>query len=258
MGVVFMKDAILQKLSELEQQYNVTIIYACESGSRAWGFASPDSDYDARFLYVHPKQAYLAIHDPRDVIEFSDGGLLDISGWDIKKALHLLYKANAPLREWLTSPVVYRCVDAMMTPVFELMRYAFLSAPLCHHYLGMTTKRLMIIEETGEATGKAYLYALRTLLCCQWIQRRNSQPPMLLDELLTEFLPDTRNELRQEIDRLLAVKKAGNEKTGISRSERLEQDLHAELQTAKTSLPPNSPPLAIERFNEVFRKIIGE
>ena len=251
-----MKDVILQKLTDLEQQYGVTILYACESGSRAWGFASPDSDYDVRFLYVHPKQAYLAIYDPRDVIEFSDGGVLDISGWDMKKALHLLYKANAPLREWLTSPVVYRCDEAVMSPMFDLMREAFLPAPLCHHYLGMTTKRLMLIEETGEATGKSYLYALRTLWCCRWILRRNSQPPMLFDELLTEFLPDAKNEFRQEIDRLLATKKAGNEKNGVSRSERLEQYLHAELQAAKTNLPPSPPHLDIERFDEVFRKIV--
>ncbi|GAK53575.1 nucleotidyltransferase, predicted [Candidatus Moduliflexus flocculans] len=252
-----MKETILQKLADIEQQYGVTILYACESGSRAWGFASPDSDYDVRFLYVHPRDAYLAIHDPRDVIEFSDGGVLDISGWDIKKALHLLYKANAPLREWLTSPVVYRCDDAAMPPIFELMRDTFLPAPLCHHYLGMTTKRLMLIEETGEATGKAYLYALRTLFCCQWILRHNSQPPMVFDELLMEFLPDVRNELRQEIDRLLAAKKAGNEKTGIPRSKRLEQYLHAELQAAKTSLPPNLPPLDVERFNQVFQRVLA-
>lgn len=252
-----MKETILQKLTDLEQQHNVTILYACESGSRAWGFASPDSDYDARFLFAHPKEAYLAIHDPRDVIGFSDGGVLDVSGWDLKKALHLLYKANAPLREWLTSPVVYRCHDAAMSPIFDLMRDAFLPAPLCHHYLGMTTKRLMLIEETGEVTGKAYLYALRTLFCCQWILRHNSQPPMLFDELLTEFLPDVRNELRQEIDRLLAAKKAGNEKSGIARSKRLEHYLHAELHVAKTSLPPNPHPLDVERFNQVFRTTLA-
>lgn len=252
-----MKNAILQKLTAIEQQYGVTILYACESGSRAWGFASPDSDYDARFLFAHPKEAYLAIHDPRDVIEFSDGGVLDISGWDLKKALHLLYKANAPLREWLTSPVVYRCDETAMLPVFDLMRDTFLPAPLCHHYLGMTTKRLMLIEETGEATGKSYLYALRTFFCCQWILRRSSQPPMLFDELLTEFLPDVRNELRQEIDQLLAAKKAGNEKTGITRSKRLEQYLHVELQAAKTNLPLNLPPLDVERFNQAFRRVLA-
>jgi len=252
-----MKEMILQKLADLEQQYGITILYACESGSRAWGFASPDSDYDVRFLFAHPKQAYLAIHDPRDVIEFSDGGVLDISGWDIKKALHLLHKVNAPLREWLTSPVVYRCHDAAMLPILDLMRDAFLPAPLCHHYLGMTTKRLMLIEETGEATGKAYLYALRTLFCCQWILRKNSQPPMLFDDLLAEFLPDTKNELRQEIDQLLITKKAGHEKTNIARLRQLEQYLHAGLQAAKTSLPPNLPPLDVERFNQVFRTILA-
>jgi len=105
-----MKKRIIESLAEIEKTENVTILYACESGSRAWGFASTDSDYDVRFLYIHPPSWYLAVNleSKRDVIERPIEELLDISGWDFRKALMLFRKSNPPLLEWLCSPIVYR------------------------------------------------------------------------------------------------------------------------------------------------------
>jgi len=105
-----MKKRILQELDEIENKHGVKIIFACESGSRAWGFASEDSDYDVRFIYVHSKDWYLSIEKKRDVIELPLDEVLDINGWDIRKSLRLLRKSNAPLLEWLSSPIVYRNV----------------------------------------------------------------------------------------------------------------------------------------------------
>src|SRR6188768_2678862 len=102
-----MNDIIVAKLKEVERQYQVKILYACESGSRAWGFASPDSDFDARFIYVHKKEHYLSIEEQRDVIELPIDEVLDINGWELKKALRLFKKSNGPLYEWLQSPIVY-------------------------------------------------------------------------------------------------------------------------------------------------------
>ena len=102
-----MKSRILSHLREIETTENVRIVYACESGSRAWGFPSADSDYDVRFLYVHPLEWYLSVDVKRDVIERPLQGGLDISGWDLKKALQLFRKSNPPLLEWLGSPIVY-------------------------------------------------------------------------------------------------------------------------------------------------------
>jgi predicted nucleotidyltransferase len=102
-----METAIKQALHIIETQKQVRILYACESGSRAWGFASHDSDYDVRFLYVHPASTYLRMDSPRDVIERPIVDDLDINGWDIFKALRLLRKSNPPLLEWLFSPIVY-------------------------------------------------------------------------------------------------------------------------------------------------------
>jgi hypothetical protein len=110
-----MKSRILKKLIEIEKNNDVKVIYACESGSRAWGFASEDSDYDVRFIYVHSKDWYLTIADKRDVIEIPFDGDLDINGWDIRKSLKLLRKSNSPLLEWLSSPIKYRNVRPVRT-----------------------------------------------------------------------------------------------------------------------------------------------
>jgi uncharacterized protein len=100
-------DEIQACLSDIEKTHQVKIIYSCESGSRAWGFPSADSDYDVRFLYLHPVDWYLSIEDKRDVIEVPIKNKLDITGWDLRKALQLFRKSNPPLLEWLGSPIVY-------------------------------------------------------------------------------------------------------------------------------------------------------
>lgn len=103
-----MRETILYKLNELEKKENVRILLAVESGSRAWGFASPDSDYDVRFIYVRPKAEYLRLEKTRDVIELPIEGALDINGWDLDKTLRLLHGSNPTLFEWFSSPIVYR------------------------------------------------------------------------------------------------------------------------------------------------------
>mgnify|MGYP000958089761 FL=1 len=103
-----MKEIIQKKLEEIEKQEHVKIILAVESGSRAWGFDSADSDYDVRFLYVREPEMYLKLDNIRDVIEWQLDEVFDISGWDIKKALQLLYKSNPTLFEWINSPIVYK------------------------------------------------------------------------------------------------------------------------------------------------------
>lgn len=102
-----MLDIILNKLDDIERKENVKIIYAVESGSRAWGFDSQDSDYDVRFIYVRPLNDYLSLEDIKDTIDYELNDVFDINGWDLKKALKLLYKSNPTLYEWKASPIVY-------------------------------------------------------------------------------------------------------------------------------------------------------
>ena len=113
-----MKEIIQKKLEEIEKQEHVKIILAVESGSRAWGFESTDSDYDVRFIYVREPEMYLRLDTIRDVIEWQLDEVFDICGWDIKKALQLLYKSNPTLFEWIHSPIVYKeTEEAIETPI---------------------------------------------------------------------------------------------------------------------------------------------
>jgi predicted nucleotidyltransferase len=108
------REAILGKLQDVEAKHDVRVLYACESGSRGWGFASPDSDYDVRFIFVRPAREYLRVMPVRDVIEETPGPVFDVNGWDVRKALQLLAKGNATLVEWISSPVMYRQDDGFV------------------------------------------------------------------------------------------------------------------------------------------------
>jgi len=126
------KQQIETELQRIEQEEGVKIIYACESGSRAWGFPSKDSDYDVRFIYIRPVEWYLSIFEKRDVIErpiISD--MLDINGWDLKKALNLFRKSNPPLLEWLQSPIVYLEKGSVAEHIRRLSPLTFSRARAC-------------------------------------------------------------------------------------------------------------------------------
>jgi len=105
------KENILQELNAIEKKHGVRILHAVESGSRAWGFASPDSDYDVRFVYVRPARDYIRLDEVKDVIMWKDDGILDINGWDLRKAMIQFARGNATLFEWSNSPVVYKATD---------------------------------------------------------------------------------------------------------------------------------------------------
>jgi len=96
--------AIERHLRSVHDEHHADVLLAIESGSRAWGFPSPDSDYDCRFIYARRTQDYLSLFPARDVIEEPFDRVLDIGGWDLAKALRLLLKGNAVVVEWLMSP----------------------------------------------------------------------------------------------------------------------------------------------------------
>ncbi|CAD0004281.1 nucleotidyltransferase domain-containing protein [Flavobacterium salmonis] len=178
-----MKEKILQKLKEIELQKDVEILFAVESGSRAWGFASPDSDYDIRFIYKHKPEYYLSLWEQPDVIEFMTEDDLDGSGWDLRKAIKLLAKSNAPLIEWLFSPIVYYANDDFAKQMQEIAVKCFSPIAVLHHYLG-TTKNFMEVCEMEEVKLKSYFYALRTALAGKWIIENNTFPPVAFADVL--------------------------------------------------------------------------
>ena len=204
---MMMKEKILEKLKEVERTKGVEVLYAVESGSRAWGFASPDSDYDIRFIYKHDLDYYLSLWEQPDVIEFMTEEDLDGSGWDLRKSVKLLAKSNAPLLEWLYSPVVYFENEVVVNQMRALAKDCFSAIACLHHYLG-TTKNFMDVCQAEEVKLKSYFYALRTALAGKWIIENNSFPPA--DFL--ELLPIAPLDIQEKVRELLTVKANHDEK----------------------------------------------
>lgn len=199
--------SIQNKLHELETQNDIEILHAVESGSRAWGFSSPDSDYDIRFIYKRNLQDYITLWDKPDVIEFMTSEDLDGSGWDLPKALKLLAKSNAPLIEWLFSTQVYYKQDNFLYQMQEFAKHCFSPIATMHHYLG-TTRNFMEACSLEQVKLKNYFYALRTALAGKWIIENNSFPPVAFAELIPLAPKDT----QQRIIELLDIKAQMNEK----------------------------------------------
>lgn len=204
---MIMKEKILDKLKEIERTKGVEVLYAVESGSRAWGFASPDSDYDIRFIYKHDLDYYLSLWEQPDVIEFMTDDDLDGSGWDLRKTIKLLAKSNSPLLEWLYSPVVYFENEVFANQLRALAEGCFSPIACLHHYLG-TTKNFMVVCQAEEVKLKSYFYALRTALAGKWIIENNSFPPV--DFL--ELLPIAPLDIQEKVKELLTIKANQDEK----------------------------------------------
>jgi predicted nucleotidyltransferase len=249
-----MKEIILQKLTELEQSENIKILYACESGSRAWGFASADSDFDVRFIYTRNVNHYLSIAEMPDVVGLPVNEVLDIGGWDLKKALKLFLKSNAPLYEWLQSPIVYRQNNAFADEMRDLMRSYFSLRSGGNHYLSMAYNTLRDDLQGEQVKLKRYFYALRPALACQWIVERQTVPPMEFDKLRVLISDD---KVQQNVDDLLEQKKDADEKAFIAPVALLNEWLTDTLNYCREQLPlmPSKKKDADE-LNEVFRKYI--
>lgn len=193
-----MKTAILNKLKEVEERRGVEILWAVESGSRAWGFASPDSDYDIRFIYRHPKDWYLSPWDKDETVEFMTEDDLDGSGWDLRKTFHLLLKSNAALLSWFYSPIVYVENKEFYKKFKPLADACFSPIAVSYHYLSMSKKYLEACR-TDEVKLKSYFYCLRTTLTGKWIIEKGTVPPVLFSELLVLVDDCTRTKIENLI-----------------------------------------------------------
>ncbi|WP_303973009.1 nucleotidyltransferase domain-containing protein [Faecalicoccus pleomorphus] len=198
-----MKLKIIEELQKIEETEDVKIIMSVESGSRAWGFASPDSDYDVRFIYVRKEADYLRLDRVRDVIEWRLDTVFDISGWDVKKSLQLLYHANPTIMEWCVSPIVYTETEEAEW-IKQIQPHYFSAKKSLFHYWHMADSNYRNYLKGDEVQLKKYLYVLRPLLAAQWILDKQSCPPVRFDELLDAELED---EMRPAVHRLLEIKK---------------------------------------------------
>lgn len=199
---------------EIENKFQVKVLYAVESGSRAWGFPSKDSDYDVRFIYTHQPDWYLSI-DPqgigakRDVIEMPINDLLDISGWEITKTLRLFRKSNPPLLEWLRSEIIYVQKYSFIDELRSLESEVFYPNASLYHYLNMAKNNYREYLQGSEVKIKKYFYVLRPVLACKWIEKYKMVPPINFHELLQKMIPDS--ELKNEVEHLLKRKLVGDE-----------------------------------------------
>jgi len=199
----YIKEVIIPaKLAEIEKKENVRIIYCAESGSRAWGFASPDSDYDIRFIYVRSKEHYLRLEQTRDVIEWQLDYTLDINGWDLKKALILLHKSNPTIFEWNNSPIVYK-TSIQWEKISKIINNYFQEKNILYHYLNIARSNYKEYLTSESVRLKKYFYALRPILACKWILKNHSAPPMLFSELATACLD---KKIAPAVDKLLQLK----------------------------------------------------
>lgn len=205
-----MIDEIKKELSRIEFESDIKILLAVESGSRAWGFASTDSDWDVRYVYVHPVNWYLRIDQYKD----SQGEILpndiDLAGWELRKALGLFRKSNPPMLEWLRSPIVYLEQFSTANQLRGLSEKFFNPRSCMYHYLSMAKGNFNEFLKDRELIRiKKYFYVLRPVLACDWIRARNTMPPMEFDQLVDSQVSDPR--IRKEIDNLLVRKMAGEE-----------------------------------------------
>jgi predicted nucleotidyltransferase len=175
---------ILAALGGIETRHDVRILLAVESGSRAWGFASADSDFDVRFIYCHRLEWYLRIGEQRDVIEETGPNLLDAGGWELRKALKLFARSNLALYEWINSPIVYREVAEFRDSLRQQIPSFFNPIAAVHHYLSMSRAAYETCAADGSITTKKLFYTLRALLACRWIDRNSCQPPTEFARLL--------------------------------------------------------------------------
>ena len=224
-----MTATIKKKLKEIEAAENVKILLAVETGSRAWGFESPDSDYDVRFIYVRPLSEYLRLDTQKDVIEWQLDDVLDINGWDLNKSLIQFRKGNATLFEWSNSPICY-----LHTPewdsIYNVAKSYFSVKASIYHYYGTARNTFKSYLQDETVKYKKYFYALRPLLACKYIEEYNCPPPVLFDELLKLNLPDS---LRSGIDELLKIKKFTDEKDLLPQIPIVYEFIKNELETQK-------------------------
>ena len=246
--------SIKGKLSQIEARENIRIIYACESGSRAWGFASADSDYDVRFIFVRPVQDYLRVKELPDFIDAELNDVYDINGWDLKKFCKQLYKSNPVIFEWAGSPIVYRNTSEW-EKVSEVMKDFVHDEKMLHHYKGMAKNNVRTNFCTSEVVLKKYLYVLRPVLACVWIMQKHTVPPTEFMSLVEEVLP---SELRCIVDELLTAKMNGSEKQTGSRISELDLFIETKLSEASMFAEGNTTKLDLDKLDNLFLEIIEE
>lgn len=261
-----MKEHIVDVIHQIEIDHDVKVLFACESGSREWGVPSKDSDYDVRFIYIHKPDWYLSIDQKRDVIEVPARDsvsipiepMLDMSGWELTKALRLFRKSNPPLLEWLQSTIVYYQSYSTINQMRELEQKIFSPVSCMHHYVSMAKGNFRDVVKGEEVGVKKYLNVLRPLLAAKWIEKCDSVPPIDFQELVEELVPG--GEWKASIEDLLKQKRAGEEIYLEPRLDTIYEHLQKEIEHVEAyakSIKKDSPDPTAE-LDMLFRGALRE
>lgn len=239
-------------LAEISERNSVRILYACETGSRSWGFASPDSDYDIRFIYMHEMDWYLSLSQRKDTIEYMEGDL-DITGWDLKKSLNLLKKSNTALIERFQSPIEYVSAPGFKEELMSLVELYYSPVAVFYHHYSLARKFWDEFDGMKEIRLKSYCYLIRSLLSCIWISRDRSVPPMHIEGLMIKLEVERREQLRK----LIRLKSTVDEKFKFQREKELDSwvlSVFENLEQAKNRLDVNKTDN--EALNKFFLKMV--
>lgn len=249
---------ILRRLAVLETEEGVRVLLAVESGSRAWGFASPDSDFDCRFVFVRPLEAYLSLFPLRDVIERPIVDDFDVNGWDLSKALRLMIGGNSVIQEWLASPIVYRKDDAFaaaLAPISQAWRSSYADI---HHYHGLlSTQFARHVGDRSSVKLKKYFYVIRPAIALQWLRERTDAPPMDLPSLLDGVrLP---SETAESLERLRDAKRNASELGEGPRIQPLDDYIRVQAEWGRMNkgAAKVSDPELVARTEAFFRTVIA-
>jgi uncharacterized protein len=262
-SVEFIADSVRQdvarRLAAAEREHGVRVLLAVESGSRAWGFSSPDSDFDVRFIYAPHRDWYLDIEDKRDVIEYPIVDEIDINGWDVRKALNLFRRSNPAFVEWIQSPIIYAERGIFAPRVRDLLPTIYDCAKGIGHYRSMAWNNFRGYLREDLVPLKKYFYVLRPLLAIRWIDRFKGPPPIEFARLLDMLHVDGDAEVLREIDQLLVKKRAAGELERAPRIEPLNAFIASELEIADSrDLAVADDPARARLLNSVFRDVIDE
>ena len=253
-----MFEEIKKELARIEEESDIKILLAVESGSRAWGFASTDSDWDVRYIYINKLDWYLKIDDLKDSQEEMLPNDLDFAGWELKKALKLFRKSNPPMLEWLRSPIVYLEQFSTAAKLREMSGGFFSPKSCMYHYLSMAKNNFREFLQKDLIKSKKYFYVLRPILACDWIKGNNSFPPMEFQDLVDSQIKDEK--VRFEIAELLKRKMAGEELKEEPKIEILNDFLERKIEFYKDyveQIEPNEKPQT-ELLDELFLETILE
>ena len=239
-------------LTEIERKKNIKILYACETGSRAWGFPSPDSDFDIRFMYMHERDWYLSLSVRKDTVEIMDGDL-DITGWDLKKSLTLLKKSNAPLIERFNSPIEYFSVPGFRDEFKDLIASYYSPIAVFFHHHSLATKFWEELKDKEELKLKSYFYLIRSLLSCNWIIKDTAVLPMHIEGLMKYVEEEYKERLRT----LIALKATVGEKYLHKKDAKLNEwilNLFEYIEAGKEKLAVNNTDMGL--LNDFFLKML--